>query len=327
MATIRKLPTGKWQAQVARQGVRKSKTFDRKADATDWANRQEHLIVSGEVGASPVKKTFADLLRRYAKEVCPTHKGGRWETLRIEAICRSPIGDALLANLTPDMLARWRDSRLQEVSGASVRREMQIISGALNVARKEWGWIKTNPLSDVRRPKGSNARDRRISQDEIDQIMMAAGDNPEKTIGRVGLAFLFAIETAMRAGEICALHSGDINHNTRVATLHDTKNGKGRKVPLSSRAIEVIRILEELPPTNGPLWRMTPANLSATFMKIKKKAGIRDMTFHDTRHEAITRLARKMDILALARMVGHSDIRQLQTYYNETAEELAKLLD
>ncbi|MBO6808471.1 site-specific integrase [Thalassospira sp.] len=327
MATIRKLANGKWQTQVARQGVRKSKTFDKKADATDWGNRQEHLIVAGEIGGSPVKKTFADLLRRYAKEVCPSHKGGRWEILRIEAFCRDPMAQALLSDLTPDMLARWRDKRQKEVKGSSVKREMQIISGALNVARKEWGWIKVNPLSDVRRPKGSNARDRRVWPDEIEKIIAAAGDNYIKTSPRVGLAFLFAIETAMRAGEICALHSGDINHGTRVATLHDTKNGKGRKVPLSSKAIEIIRILEGLPPTNGPLWRMTPANLSATFMKIRKKTDIKDLTFHDTRHEAITRLAKKMDILALARMVGHSDIRQLQTYYNETAEELAKLLD
>ena len=50
------------------------------------------------------------------------------------------------------------------------------------------------------------------------------------------------------------------------------------------------------------------------------------MHFHDTRHEAITRLAKRLDVLELARVVGHRDPRSLTIYYNETAEQLAKKL-
>jgi len=50
------------------------------------------------------------------------------------------------------------------------------------------------------------------------------------------------------------------------------------------------------------------------------------MTFHDTRHEALTRIARKLDVLDLARMVGHRDARSLMIYYNATAEEIAQRL-
>lgn len=53
---------------------------------------------------------------------------------------------------------------------------------------------------------------------------------------------------------------------------------------------------------------------------------IEDLHFHDARHDAITRLARKLDVLQLARMVGHRDLKSLMTYYNETAEHLASLL-
>ena len=45
-----------------------------------------------------------------------------------------------------------------------------------------------------------------------------------------------------------------------------------------------------------------------------------------TEHDAITRLAQKLNVLQLARMVGHRDIRPLQTYHNETAESMARLL-
>ncbi len=54
---------------------------------------------------------------------------------------------------------------------------------------------------------------------------------------------------------------------------------------------------------------------------------ITGLTFHDTRHEALTRLARKLDVLDLARMVGHRDPRSLMVYYNAPAEEIARRLD
>ena len=65
---------------------------------------------------------------------------------------------------------------------------------------------------------------------------------------------------------------------------------------------------------------------STLFSRARIRAKIEDLTFHDSRHDAITRLAQKLNVLQLARMVGHRDIRSLQTYYNETAESMAKLL-
>jgi len=65
---------------------------------------------------------------------------------------------------------------------------------------------------------------------------------------------------------------------------------------------------------------------STLFRRARIRAKIEDLTFHDSRHDAITRLAQKLNVLQLARMVGHRDIRSLQTYYNETAESMARLL-
>lgn len=326
MATIRKLANGKWQAQVARKGVRRSKSFDKKIDAKDWATIEERRILEGGA-AEASKRTFADVLKRYAREVSPSKRGGRWEMIRIEKFCRDPIANTLLDDLTPEEMGRWRDRRLREVKPGSVIRELNLMSAALTTARREWKWIAKNPISDIRKPGGTPGRDRLISAQEIAAIVTMAGEDYTKVSGRVGLAFLFAIETAMRAGEICGLHSGDINTRTRVAVLRETKNGTARKVPLSSKAMGILEELGKLPPTNGPVFRLTARQLDANYRAIRDKAGIIDLRFHDTRHEAITRLAKKLDVLSLARMVGHNDIKQLMTYYNETAEDLAKRLD
>ncbi|KFI24128.1 site-specific integrase, partial [Paenirhodobacter enshiensis] len=130
-------------------------------------------------------------------------------------------------------------------------------------------------------------------------------------------------ETAMRAGEIAGLVWDRVDLTKRVAHLDHTKNGRPRDVPLSS---EAVRLLEALPHVD-PVFGLESRQLDALWRKLRDRAGVAGLTFHDSRHAAITRLSKKLDVLALARMVGHTDLRQLQTYYNETAEELARRLD
>jgi len=128
----------------------------------------------------------------------------------------------------------------------------------------------------------------------------------------------------MRAGEICGLVASEIVG--RTATLRHTKNGTKRGVPLSRLAAELLRVLPEVL-KEEPIFGITARSLDALFRKAKKRALIEDGTFHDTRHLAITRLAKKLNVLDLARMVEHRDLRQLQVYYNETAETMATRLD
>ena len=165
-------------------------------------------------------------------------------------------------------------------------------------------------------------RDRRIADVEIQKVCFALGyaegQPVEKVSQRVAVAFLFAIETAMRVGGIAGLKPEDINGP--VATLPMTKNGSARKVPLSKRALELISFL---PREAELVFDLKKTQLDSMFRKYRDRAGVENLTFHDTRHEAITRLASKLEVLELARMVGHRDIKMLMVYYNETPEALA----
>lgn len=321
MATYKKLESGRWQAQVAKQGIRRAASFKTKREAQDWAARQEFLIGEGQGGGS--NQTLAELFGRYAREVSPKKRGGRWEIVRLALLEKDRIGAIKLSALTPADLADWRDRRLAEVQAASVTREMGLISAVLTRARKEWGLIKASPMSDVRRPAKAQPRDRRVWPVEIEKLLAAAGDL--RTVkGRAVHAFRFAIETGMRAGEITGLRAEDVDLSRRVARLAMTKNGTERGVPLSLAA---IALLQALPATDGPLFNLTARQADTGFRKARDKAGIKDLHFHDSRHEAITRLAKKLHVLDLARVVGIRDIRVLMVYYNETPEELALRLD
>ena len=93
-----------------------------------------------------------------------------------------------------------------------------------------------------------------------------------------------------------------------------------------ARSTEAVRLLRALP-EDDPMFGLTSRQLDALWRKLRDRAAVENLHFHDARHEAITRLSRKIDVLALARMVGHRDIKMLLRYYDETAEDLAKRLE
>jgi integrase len=336
MASFKKVGSV-WRVQVAIKGVRTSGTFSTKAEASAWAAMREAEIRNNAFLGPGVDKTLQDALDRYTREVSIHKRGHHWEAFRLAAIGRHvldgrPLGERLIRDITPELIGRWRDHRLQgtpakgyadAVGGSTVNRELNILSHVFTTARREWKWVKESPTKDVRRPKDPAHRDRLITSDEIERLCIALGfdDTPVTTKkATVAAAFLFAIETAMRAGEICALTRKNIQGH--VAHLPRTKNGTKRDVPLSARAIEIINLM----PPGERVFDITSPVLDALFRRARNQCLIDDLKFHDTRHEAITRLAKKLSVLELARMVGHRNLSELQTYYNETAEEISKKL-
>ncbi|MFZ0870073.1 MAG: site-specific integrase, partial [Rhodanobacter sp.] len=200
------------------------------------------------------------------------------------------------------------------------------LKAVLEMARKEWGWLRVNPMLDVGRPASPPSRKRRIAQDEIDRLTLGfglgLGLHAETATQRTGLCFLFALETAMRAGEILGLHWRDIR--PKSATLPHTKNGDAREVPLSKRARE---ILETLPKGHGPVFDLPASLRDALFRKVRGVSEVENLHFHDTRAEAIWRLSKKLDVMELSRVIGHRDLKSLLIYYATTADELADKLD
>lgn len=318
VASIRKVGK-RWRAEVARKGVRKSAMFATRQEAKDWAAHEEFLITGGEKVAATM--SVGDLFDRYAREVSPGKRGGRWEIIRLEKFQRDPLAKKRLSDLTATDLATWRDMRLGEITGGSVRREMQLMSSVFTKAAKEWGLMRASPLANVRKPPPGRARERLPTPDEIDRLRAKAGDLSTYT-GRALHAFLFSCETAMRAGEVCGLRWEHIDLERGVAHLPMTKNGTSRNVPLSSTARAMLKNLEDRP----KVFAMTPSQLDANWRQLKKKAKVVGLTFHDSRHAAITQLAQKVEVMDLARIVGHTDLKMLLRYYNRSAEDIADLL-
>jgi integrase len=285
-----------------------------------WAQQRDAELIGERLPDHTVK----DALRRYGREVTPTHKGAKWELARLGLLERDPLASVRLPVLRAPDLSEWKQRRLQAVSPASVAREMNLLRSVFSEAVREWHWLRSNPAREVKRPASPPSRKRRVAQDEIDRVVLAlgyTGGQPETQSHRVAMAFQFAIETAMRSGEILGLTWADVSPKT--VRLPRTKNGDERIVPLSKPARDIIAAL---PRSADSVFNLDSAMRDTLFRKAVKRAEIPDLHFHDSRAEAIWRLSKKLDVMELAKMIGHRDLRSLMLYYATSADDLADKL-
>lgn len=326
-----------WRARVTMpDGRRVSRVFDTRAQAKAWAEDLEAGIVAAP-GAK--NRTLGAAMLRFSREVSPKNRGHRWEVVRLAKLSRDPIAEVPVSELQRSQLADWRDRNLAAgLKPASVAREMTLLRQVLRAARVDWGWLQHDPLHELRPPGKHGERDRRVTDEELWRMRVALGwpeDVPPVTLQQqTALMMLLAVETAMRAGEITGLTWGQIHLSERWLRLDATKNGDSRDVPLSSRAVELLRLMRPDHSAGGgkkvdgasPVFTVEPGSRDVLWRRARDAAQIEGLRFHDLRHEAITRLARKLDVLDLSRMTGHRDLKMLRRYYNPAAAEIARRL-
>lgn len=277
-------------------------------------------------------RTLNDAMRRYMDEISPTKRGGDWEAIRINAITtKHPAwpGERRMADLDEQDLIGWRDVRAKQVKDATLLREMALVSAVLDTARRDWGWIDRNPLTDVRKPSTPPHRERVITKGEIRAMLRMLRwsrnrqhDQSQRKV--IAHCFIAALQTGMRAGEICNLRWEDVKANYCVLRAGETKSGRGREVPLTpsaKRNIEAMRGRDE-----ERVFAVDAASLDAQFRYYRGKAKLKGFTFHDSRHTAATRMAQKIHVLDLCKVFGWTDPKRAMIYYNPTGADIAARL-
>jgi integrase len=325
MATIRER-NGRWQCIIKRKGYPlQSKTFMQRKDAERWGRLQERLIDSGQwIDRTEAEQTiFAELLERYAKEVSTRKRGYSVELVRIEMLKRAAFAQYSVAAITSKLIATWRDSRLMAVAPSTVAREMQLLSHVFSIATREWGFgLHFNPILAVKKPASPSHRDRTLKDHERDQLLQACGACRSSWVKPV---VIFALETAARRGEILSLRWTDIDLSEATAKLRITKSGLPRTIPLSPACISMLKSLPHS--ITGEVFPITTEALKQAYGRAVLRAGITDFTFHDLRHDALTRLAKQgFSVLELRAISGHANANMLQRYVSVDASELAQKL-
>jgi len=326
MASFR-FRSNRWQARVRRLGhPDETRSFLTHQEAERWARSVESEMDRGSyVCLSEAQKTtLADLIQRYVAEVLPSMKGAYDDAIRLKAICRRPICKNSIASLTPAKIAQYRDLRLTQVAAGTVVRELAYLSSIINHGRREWGINANNPVALVRKPTQPKGRERVLTFLERERLLAELQPTGRRNVWMRSVVIL-ALETGMRRSELLAMRWGDINLDHRTATLHMTKNGNSRVVPLSTSAVQTLTAMPRS--ICGAVFPITACALAANFDKAVERAKLPDLHFHDLRHTAITQMATKLpNLIELAAVSGHKSLKMLQRYYHPDVGDLARKL-
>ncbi|MBX9903972.1 MAG: site-specific integrase [Burkholderiales bacterium] len=333
----------RYRAQVRLRGYPPvSASFDRKTDAKAWATKVEAEMRDGRhfPMREAKRRTLADLIDRQLETVKSKRprdynrqKGhlGWW---------RVKLGNYTLAQVTPALIAEYRDKLQQENIGtekapayrgpATANRFLYALSKAFSNAVKEWHWLQDNPVLRVNKETESTGRVRFLSDDERKALLAAC---KKSTLPELYLIVLMALTTGMRRGEILGLRWPDVDLERRLIVLQKTKNGERRSVPAVPEVAALLReyakvrrldtdllfpakpirkkspVIAEKAKDIGPLW------FDAWWYEALKQAGIQDFRFHDLRHTAASYLAMSgATTPEIAAVLGHKTLSMVKRY-------------
>lgn len=275
--------------------------------------------------------TMGELFETYRDSVSIKKNGFDIEAIRLNVLAEGSLAGYSPLNLTKQVMAKWRDDRLKEVSGSTVNRELNLIGSVIEKARKEWGIeLAENPVHGLDRPKEAPHRERRLRGNEEERLLLSA---KQTRGGYMRQIIILALETAMRQAELVNLKWEFVDIKKRriqlvVSKDFSTKNGEGRVIPLSQTACQVLTDIGEK--THGRVFgELTTEAVKRAFIRTVDRAAIEDLHFHDLRHEATSRLFEKgLTIAEVKSITGHKSMSSLERYVHvQNAERLAARLN
>jgi integrase len=227
------------------------------------------------------------------------------------------FGQRAIRDITPMLIEKFKselrksDSRHKRpFSPATVNRYLQVLSRVLSMAYEN-GIVDSNPMSRVKRLKEPEPRQRYLNQysnDEEERLMKALAVYGEHVVALAELD----LEVGMRLGELLNARWADVDESDRLVFVMKTKNGRSRTIPLTERALGILRCLRQDAPEDELIFDPSRTGrkrrqMMVCFERAVKESGIDDFHFHDLRHTFATRLrAANVHEYDIADLLGHS---------------------
>ena len=219
-------------------------------------------------------------------------------------------------NMTVNDIETFKNERIKKVNAISVNAEIARIKSMLNILKNLELITKLPRITKLMEHRLSA---KRIPPEELEMIYNEAPPVIRECI-------IFSANTGLRLGEICSLSKeniiGDCVYIINKATFK-TKKDKERKVPMNDASRKVLDVV-----INNII---KPKYLSKQFKLIIRKLGLNELyTFHTLRKTFATNIARTgLNIFEHKAIMGHSDIRTSEIYYepdlNEARKAVAKI--
>lgn len=318
--------TACWRAVIRIKGYPTTCAhFDRKQEADDWAVETERKIKMGQFQFDRHKKqqTFTQLIDRYINDGALEHIRSAKDVMRHLDYWKKRLGDYSLVHLTPDFIGKERyhlaetpTSKGSKRSPATVNRYISSLSALFSFALK-LRWIDENPCFNLTKLKESSGRDRVLTADEINRLLVACRQSRSPYLYCL---VLMSLTTGARQGEILGLEWRHVDFENKLAYLKETKNGRPRSISLAESVIEELKVLYNgRDPTKPLVFASKTAfgriDLKKAWQAALKRARVADCRAHDMRHTFCTLAAGQgASNLELATAMGHRTLGMLQRY-------------
>jgi len=314
-------------------------SFEKLNDAKKWASETESLIRNGKYFkiAEAKRRTLFQAIERYVKEIIPRKPKYFKNPLLQLRWWKEEMGEHALIHITPAMLASCRDrlkqeitSRSKERASATVNRYMAALSHVFTTAIKEWGWVETNPLIKVSKMKEPRGRTRFLLEEEREKLLAVCHNSGHPYLY---LVVVLCLSTGARKMEILGLKWKDVDMERKVITLHETKNGERRLLPLAGHALELMQEHAKVRDIKGELVfpsknKSRPTSIRAAWEKALKNAEVENFKFHDLRHSAASYLAMNGASMAeIAEILGHKTLNMVKRYAHLSEAHTAKVVE
>lgn len=313
-------------------------TFARITDAKRWAQQTEAAILEGRhfKTTEAKKHTLNETINRYMKEVLPTKpKSAYAQTIHLKW-WQEELGTYTLADINAPLISQSRDKLASEItsrgsnrSPSTVNRYLAALSHVFTTAYKEWEWINDNPFNKVRKNKEPRGRVRFLSDEERINLLNACKASESQYLY---IIVVIALSTGARRMEILSLCWDQIDINRGSITLHETKNGERRSLPLTGHALELMKTHSQVRHLNCKYVfpsknQKKPIDIRTPFQTALKRAKIDDFTFHDLRHSCASYLAMNGASLAeIAEILGHKTLQMVKRYAHLSDSHVSKVV-
>ncbi len=336
MATIEKRITGSgtsYRVKIRLKGLPpETASFDRITDAKDWAQKTENDMKYGRHFGQSKRHTFNELADEYQTHAKDIARLDYW---------REVFGSDSLDSITAARITKARDKLLSEEthnfetpptgdpekdakrarakrSGSTVNRYIAALSVCLSHGVKTLQWMERNPCQLVTKPKENRGRVRFLSDEERKQLLAAC-----KSHADLYLAVVLSLTTGARQAEVMSLRWGQIDFSRQVITLHETKNGERRAIPLVGEAFALlqerakVRNLKDdrIFPPKAYAKKAQYLDLTVPWNAARKASGLADFHWHDLRHTAASYLAMSgVSLVEIAKVLGHRTLAMVARY-------------
>jgi integrase len=321
-----------YQAKVRLAAGTTSATFDKLGDAKRWAASTEEQIRRGQYFEAEKSRTHTlkDAVTAYQQSPRFAKLGGQEVRKAHLKWWVEHYGDLSLARLTPDKLAEGRDKlRAQGKAPATCNRYVAALSACLSRTVRELGWIETNPVQRVDRYTEDNARERVLSDAEVQRLLDACRSEDLRDL------IVLARYTAARRSELTGLRRQDVDLKRGMVRFLNTKNDDSRSVALVGPALAVMQRRLKVPRLDTDLVfprardPKQPADFREAFSNAVKRSGLGDdVVFHLLRHTALTRLAESGATLSeLQQIAGHRTLAMVARYKHLTEDSTRSVME